>query len=197
MKKYVLSAIAASLFVSGTLWANSVDLTGTWSGQCAPTGQEGVTMRLNFTFSDAADNKGKSIANMHVYQGADCQTLVKNTNLVGSYSVGDEFGEGRAFDMAINTMLETSLNDEMTKLLNSANHCGYSDWITGITKIVDMAKCNAKLIDASQTLYTIIKVTDEDGTAKLLFGDRSGENNGSTPEKRPEVIDALREYMKR
>lgn len=94
-------------------------------------------------------------------------------------------------------MLETSLDDEMTKLLDIASLCGFSDWITGITKIVGMAKCNAELIDASQTLYTIIKVTDEDGTAKLLFGDRGGENDGSSPGKRPKVLDALREYTKR
>lgn len=199
MKKYVLTALAvmASFVASSSLSANTVDLTGTWSGRCAATGQQDSTMRLNFTFSDAADNKGNAITNLHVFQGADCQALVKNTNFVASYSVGEEFGEGIAFDMTVTTALETSYNEEMTQLLNMSGHCGYSDWITGITKIVDIAKCNAKLLfGANQTLYTIIKVVDDNGTAQLLFGDRSGDNNGSTPDKRPDTIDAQRKYAK-
>lgn len=198
MKKYVLSAIVATLFVSGNLWANTVDLTGTWSGDCVATGEMDTTMRLNFSFNDAAGKPGSAITNLNVFADAECKVLVKKTNFVANYTLGEEFGEGTAFDMAVTTALETSLHDEVTKMLNAQKHCGYSDWLTGITKIVNLATCGQQLPFAwNQTLYTIIKVADEDGTSKLLFGDRSGDDNGTSADKRPKVIDARRQYTKR
>lgn len=202
--KSIFLAVAATLFSAQMGLAqepSAVELTGTWSGACRATQQEGVTLRVNFSYNDPFGNTDRAITNLIVYQGSNCESIVKVTTMLATYSVGEEFGEGLSYNMFINTMLETSHNDRMTEILNTANHCGHSDWLTGVTKVVNLMKCNTALFadvsPASIGLYSIIaRKTDDAGKPYVVFGDRSGEDDGTTEDKRPKVLGTDRKFFK-
>lgn len=196
--KTVVLGLFSSLVFSTQLVGATIDLTGTWAGSCVPNPEAGTSLQLHFVFNDAFGNTDRTLANMNLFADQECQVLARKVNFVAAYQQGDIFGEGTAFTMTIGTMLDTPLNDEVTELLNTANHCGYSDWVSGVSKVVEQRHCKRGMFAGSgPSLYTIIAVRqNEAGDSYLVWGDRSGENNGTSEDKRPSTLDANRRFTK-
>lgn len=191
--KSILLGLAAVSTLTTFAHADDLDLTGTWSTVCTLSTMDNVSTRRSYTFNDPAGNVENVTVTVQIFEGNECEELTHSAFFMTTYTLGAVSGEGHAFDQTIHTVLNTPFTVQMTKNFNVAKYCGYGDWQQGVTRIVDNAVCLeqhfAPIQDSS--LYTIIaRKKDDAGKEYLALGDQSGENDGSSKDKRPKTLDA-------
>jgi hypothetical protein len=129
------------------------------------------------------------------YLDATCKTpaILQTMKIsAGNDSPSTEVEGASNLDLTINQYLITPVDSRVVSYLNSQKLCGLSNWALNVANDVTGKDCQGHTVNAGDVVYDIYY---NQGNS-LWLGDSSGENDGSTEEKRPNTLDKDNTFTK-
>ncbi len=176
------------LFVSSFVFA-ATEFDGNWKSSCA--GQQGGYSTENIKIGE-----NKIDYTVAVFGDAGCTNKYVDLVTVGTLDIGPM---SQSIAMAHDTQIIfskinlTPRSGFVTMMLNSKTMCGYKDWKVNVAKDVSGRECDGqqmpKIGDATYDLVSL-------QNSKLFYGEKTEENDGTSPEKRPKKLDTSRPFSK-
>jgi hypothetical protein len=165
---------------SPTLPPTTSQLTnGSYTAGCQA---EGSNSQINTYVIDDNTLSGSTTA----YLGSNSCAVANELGplaLVYDVSTGAEVSSPQGAQELNMTLVRASFTPgsaAIAAFLNTSSYCGITDWVSGVTNDVTGKNCSGSVLSAGMVLYSLIKIN---GTG-LYLGVQSGENDGSTVEKR-------------
>lgn len=154
----------------------ATEVTGVWGRHCLADGA---------TYDDTELIFGNPTMDMSMrfYTDAACTQLQYTAHYVGSYTLGDPYGEGKAIDIKPAAMDITPMVESYVQYLNFLKLCGYADW-----KLFESHSC-ASLVQPLYTIFLIEENTSYTGLSTI-------QKNGSAPERRHNLLDRASPYYR-
>lgn len=161
------------------------ELQGSWQSNCRDADKFGLTE------SSRLDVKGTTATQVTSASSTGaCGSTAVIVTQTARVSAGGEVGEGRAVDITVQNVKVKPVNETGVGILNLAAFCGITDWSAGeerdVSAMTGGSSCFPKL---PKSYYDIFSIQE----GKLVFG----KGAGSTPQTRPQLIDAARSFTRR
>ena len=179
----------ALLFVSSLVFSANTEYDGTWRAGCA--GTQGA---YSTEFIKIGDNKIDY--NVAVFGDASCTNQYVDLKTSGTIDIG---AMSQSTEMARDTQIIlskitiTPRSAFVAMMLNSKNMCGYNNWKANVEKDVAGKECDEKQMPkVGDSAYDLVSIQN----SKLFYGEKTDENDGTTPEKRPKNLDKARPFSK-
>lgn len=176
------------LFASGLVFS-ATEYDGNWHAGCA--GQQGGYSTENVKIGD-----NKIDYNIAVFGDASCTNKYVDLMTSGSLDIG---AMSQSTEMARETQIIfskitiTPRSAFVAMMLNSKNMCGHKDWKVNVAKNVAGEECDEqKMPKIGDSAYDLVSIQN----SKLFYGEKTEENDGTTPEKRPKNLDKTKPFSK-
>lgn len=180
-----INFIVLSVLFSQSVFAD--DIKGNWSPGCNESGEASYKVTVGYT----ADND-EQLATWDVSHFSDktCETKTKSFEYIEDYKIGPEVENGYEIDrIHKNVTLTVDSQAEVDKM-NTDKFCGFEDWAVGAGKVLNGLTCGEKTYrSVGDGSYDIFKVSTENDVKSMRLGAWTEEKDGSSPDKRPDVLE--------
>lgn len=110
----------------------------------------------------------------------------------GNDTASSEVEGASNLDITVNQYLITPVDARVVSFLNSQKLCGLNNWALNVANDVTGKNCQGQTVNAGDVMYDIYMSQGN----SLWLGDSSGENDGSSEEKRPNSLDKDNTFTK-
>lgn len=174
------------LLVNAGIALAAPELDGVWRQDC-----RGAHQREEFFQGESATFTERNFSDL-ICSRAAIESISRGTIVLGDFLPNG----ARQIDFVFTSVHMKPSTEQIAEHYRTRRICGYRDWAVGVEREVTGRECDffglgsvVRVPAAGSRKFGIVKIEAE----ALYFGELSLDRDGSTPEKRPLVLD-LRPY---
>lgn len=180
----------ALLFTNFIFAASEYD--GNWQSACHEDEERGTYSSEHIKIGD-----NKIEYSVAVFGNSDCSNQYVDVSITGTLDIGpvsQSIANARDTQAIVSKALLTPKSGFVAMMLNSKNMCGMKNWKANVAQDVSGKECEGKQMPKiGDSSYDLISRESN----KLFRGEKTEENNGTSPEKRPIALNKENPFSKK